>query len=359
MGVGGSDITKPNQAAHSATTPHHTQALPLRGAPASCFFRAPYAGPRDRFSGGRVARRSDTLCCVGILEYRGVTKRFGRHTALEGVSLEVTPGEVFGLLGPNGAGKTTLIRIGLDILRADEGEVLLFGAPLSQETLDRTAYLPEERGVYRRAKVRELLTYLGRLKGLGPVAARSAADHWLQRVGLSHVASQRVESLSKGMTQKVQIAACLMSEPELCVLDEPFSGLDPVNVALITELIQERRAGGRTTVLSTHMMHQVEALCDRVALIHQGHLIVYGQLDEIRRRYSPNEVIVWTAMDLVALGVNATQHKAGGWRIQLPPSETAAGYLNELVRSGVVIDRYEPLVARMDDIFVNLVSGDR
>ena len=288
-----------------------------------------------------------------------MSKRFGQHTALAGVSLDVAPGEVFGLLGPNGAGKTTLIRIGLDILRADEGEVLLFGAEPNPKTLDRTAYLPEERGVYRRAKVRELLGYLGRLKGLRRAAARKAGDHWLERVGLSRVADQRVESLSKGMTQKVQIAACLMTDPELCVLDEPFSGLDPVNVALVTDLIEERRAGGRTTLLSTHMMHQVEALCDRVALIHRGNLVVYGQLDEIRRRYSPHEVIVWTAMDLAALGVQATQYKAGGWRVELPPSATPAGYLHELVRNGVLIDRYEPLVARMDEIFVNLVGGDR
>lgn len=296
---------------------------------------------------------------MGVLGYRGVSKRFGQHSALDGVSLDVVQGEVFGLLGPNGAGKTTLIRIGLDILRPNEGEVSLFGSAPTPNALDRTSYLPEERGVYRRAKVRELLAYLGRLKGMKRTAAREAADRWLERVGLSRVADQRVESLSKGMTQKVQIAACLMSDPELCVLDEPFSGLDPVNVALVTELIEERRRSGRTTVLSTHMMHQVEALCDRVALIHHGTLVVYGQLDEIRRRYSPHEVIVWTAMDLVALGVEATQHKAGGWRVELPQSATPAGYLDELVRNGVSIDRYEPLVARMDEIFVHLVSGGR
>ena len=294
---------------------------------------------------------------VGILAYRGVSKRFGQHTALAGVSLDVAPGEVFGLLGPNGAGKTTLIRIALDILRADEGDVLLFGSAPDPNALDRTAYLPEERGIYRRAKVRELLTYLGQLKGMKRVAAREAVHHWLERVGLSGSADQRVESLSKGMTQKVQIAACLMTNPELCILDEPFSGLDPVNVALVTDLIEERRCSGRTTVLSTHMMHQVEALCDRVALIHRGNLVVYGPLDEIRRQYSPNEVVVWTSMDLLALGIHATEHKAGGWRVELPPSATPAGYLNELVRHGVLIDRYEPLVARMDEIFVNLVSG--
>jgi ABC-2 type transport system ATP-binding protein len=296
---------------------------------------------------------------VGVLAYRGVSKRFGSHTALDDVSLEVMPGEVFGLLGPNGAGKTTLIRIGLDILRADEGDVLLFGARPTRNTLDRASYLPEERGVYRRAKVRELLQYLGSLKGMKRSEARQVADHWLERVGLGEVADQRVESLSKGMTQKVQIAGCLMTEPQLCVLDEPFSGLDPVNVALVTDLIEQRRNRGQTTILSTHMMHQVEALCDRVALIHKGRLIVYGQLAEIRRRYSPNEVIIWTTMDLLALGMRAKQHEPGGWRVELPPSATPAAYLSELVRIGVLVDRYEPLVARMDEIFVNLVSEGR
>ena len=294
---------------------------------------------------------------MGILAFRGVSKRFGGRVALDDVSLEVSRGEVFGLMGPNGAGKTTLIRIGLDILRADEGEVTLFGAPLDRSTLDRTAYLPEERGVYARAKVHELLSYLGRLKGLKPADSRKASARWLERVGLSRVAEHRVESLSKGMTQKVQIAACLMSDPELCVLDEPFSGLDPINVALVRELIEERRANGLTTLLSTHLMHQVEALCDRVALIHEGRLVVYGDLEEIRRRYSPHEVVVWTSMDLAELGVDAVRDTNGSWRVSLPETETAAGYLNELIRSGVLIDRYEPLVARMDDIFVNLVGA--
>ena len=293
---------------------------------------------------------------VEVLAYRQVTKGFGRRVALSEVSLEVLAGEVFGLLGPNGAGKTTLIRIGLDILRPDRGEVMLLGGPPMRSSLDRVAYLPEERGVYRRAKVRELLEYLGRLKGLRPRRARRNAAIWLERVGLSAVAGQRVESLSKGMTQKIQIAACLMSEPELCILDEPFSGLDPVNVALVKDLIGERRASGRATVLSTHLMHQVEALCDRVALLHRGRVVVYGELQEIRRRYSPHEVRVWTAMDLGELGVEAVFEGAGAWRVALPQDETAAAYLHELVRGGVLIDRYEPLIAPMDEIFVHLVS---
>jgi len=203
--------------------------------------------------------------------------------------------------------------------------------------------------------VQDLLEYLGCLKGMKRTEARQAAVQWLERLGLSQVARQRVESLSKGMTQKVQIAGCLMTEPELCVLDEPFSGLDPVNVALVTELIEQRRRRGQTTVLSTHMMHQVEALCDRVALIHRGRLVVYGSLSDIRRQYSPNEVIVWTTTDLVSLGVQAEQHEPGGWRVALPPSATPATYLTQLVRDGVIVDGYEPRVARMDEIFVHLV----
>ena len=292
-----------------------------------------------------------------VLSFRAVSKRFGRSTALEGVSLEVIRGEVFGLLGPNGAGKTTLIRIGLDILRPDRGAVILLGGPPVRASLDRVAYLPEERGVYRRAKVHEFLEYLGRLKGLSRADAQRSAVHWLERVGLIGVTKQRVESLSKGMTQKIQIAACLMTDPELCILDEPFSGLDPVNVALVKDLIDERRARGRTTVLSTHMMHQVEALCDRVALLHRGKVVVYGELAEIRRRYSPHEVRVWTPMELDALGIDAIRDGAGSWRVALPQNESASAYLHQLVRGGVLIDRYEPLIVPMDEIFVHVVSG--
>ncbi len=216
-----------------------------------------------------------------VLEFANVGKTFGKTEALRGVSLSVHSGEIFGLLGPNGAGKTTLIRIGLDILRPDHGTVTLFGSPLHRDTLDRVAYLPEERGLYKKTKVVDALVYFGRLKGLTRRAAKAATAHWLDKVGMSHVARQNVETLSKGMSQKVQLAATLLSEPELCVLDEPFSGLDPLNVDLVKRLIQERRNKGQTTILSTHMMSQVEALCDRVALIHAGERVIYGPLNEV------------------------------------------------------------------------------
>ena len=295
---------------------------------------------------------------MGVLSYRGVSKRFGEKLALLDVSLEVEPGEVFGLLGPNGAGKTTLIRIAFDILRPDSGDVRLFGQPLRRELLDRVSYLPEERGVYRKATTRDLLSYFGRLKGMAPKAAREAADRWLAKVGLEAAADLHVEALSKGMTQKVQIAGALMTEPEFCVLDEPFSGLDPVNVAMVKALILERRSEGKSTVLSTHLMHQVEALCDRVALIHEGRLVVYGALAEIRRKYSHPEVLVRSQREPLETSLTETVHHCGNgdWRVRLHDDAEPYDYLRQLVDAGLNVDRFEPLVATMDDIFLQVVG---
>lgn len=295
---------------------------------------------------------------VGVLSYRDVVKRFGPKVALHGVSLDVQEGEVFGLLGPNGAGKTTLIRIAFDILRPDAGEVRLFGQPLRRELLDQISYLPEERGVYRTAKVRDLMFYIGRLKGLSGKDARRQTKRWLRRVGLESRADDRIEALSKGLTQKVQIAATLMNEPQFCVLDEPFSGLDPVNVALVKELIGERRAKGQTTVLSTHMMHQVEALCDRVALIHRGALMVYGALADIRRQYSGTEVVIRADREPVVDGLadGLAQLGEGRWRAKLANGTAPHRYLEGLHRAGVVVDHFEPIVATMDEIFLRVVG---
>ena len=235
---------------------------------------------------------------TAVLVFEDVWKRYGDKIALSGVSFEVFAGEVFGLLGPNGAGKTTGIRILMDIVRADSGTMRLFGAPLGREHSNRLAYLPEERGLYTKQKVIDVMVYFGKLKGLGASEARARARTWLERIGLSSVENQQVERLSKGMSQKVQIAATLLSEPELCVLDEPFSGLDPVNTALVRDLIGEIRASGRTTILSTHQMSMVETLCDRVALLSEGKLVVYGEVNEVRRRYSASELRISIAGEL-------------------------------------------------------------
>ena len=297
---------------------------------------------------------------MSVLQFDTIHKSYGDTHALRGVSLEVDTGEVFGLLGPNGAGKTSLIRILMDIIRPDSGSITLFGESHRRDHLDRVGYLPEERGLYNKQKVLEVMTYFGTLKGLDRSEAKVRSGQWLERVGLEHTAKWRVERLSKGMGQKVQIAATLFTEPELCVLDEPFAGLDPVNVRLVQELIEERRAAGRTTILSTHQMNQVEALCDRVALIHNGTLMVYGQVSEVRERYSLPEVRVGLDGEVPELAgiVKAVQEGNGTWRLLLGDGVEPRELLAQLVGSGAQVDRFERLLAPMEDIFIRVVQQE-
>jgi ABC-2 type transport system ATP-binding protein len=295
-----------------------------------------------------------------IAVFENLAKSYGQTVALRGVSFDVHGGEIFGLLGPNGAGKSTVIRILMDIIRADSGEVRVFGEPRRREHLDRMGYLPEERGLYTRLNVLDVMTYFGTLKGLTRGGARKRAGEWLDRVELPHVASWKVDRLSKGMSQKVQIASVLMSDPELCVLDEPTTGLDPVNVRLVQELLLERRRQGRTTILSTHHMNQVEALCDRVALINKGRLVVYGEVDEVRRQHSLPEVRVHAEGPLPAVPgiVTIAPEPDGAWRLTLAEAVTPAQALSSLVRAGAQIHRYEPMLAPMEDIFLRVVREE-
>ncbi len=295
-----------------------------------------------------------------LLTFDSIHKSYGETVALRGVSLEVHRGEVFGLLGPNGAGKTTLIRILMDIIRADSGSVTVFGERHHREQLNRFGYLPEERGLYTKHKVLAVLTYFGTLKGLTRREARARAREWLGKVGLPEVENWRVERLSKGMSQKVQLAATLMADPEVCVLDEPFAGLDPLNVRLVQELIQQRRQDGSTTILSTHQMDQVEALCDRVALIHKGRLMVYGGVAEVRQRYSLPEIRIEIEGALPELpGIErAKQESDGSWRLLLADGTSPREVLVALVHSGLEIDRFERVLASMEEIFVRVVQQE-
>lgn len=296
---------------------------------------------------------------MSLLVFDGIRKAYGDVVAVDGVSFDVEEGEVFGLLGPNGAGKTTLIRILMDIIRADEGAITLFGRPFAREALDRIGYLPEERGLYLKLKVVDVMTYFAQLKGLDRAEARRRSGAWLERVGLPDVARRKVETLSKGMSQKVQIASALLAEPELCVLDEPFSGLDPVNVRMVQELILDRRRAGRTTILSTHQMNMVETLCDRVALIDKGRLMVYGGVDEVRRRFSRPEVRVSVEGSLPELaGVRErTREGDSDWRLLLEEGTEPREVLAALVGAGVGVDRFERILAPMEEIFIHVVEG--
>jgi ABC-2 type transport system ATP-binding protein len=295
---------------------------------------------------------------VVILAYDNIVKSYGLTLALRGVSFDVHAGEIFGLLGPNGAGKSTLIRILMDIIRPDSGDVRVFGESRRREHLDRMGYLPEERGLYTKLTVIDVMVYFGALKGLTRPDARRRALEWLERVELPQVATWKIDRLSKGMSQKVQIAAILLSDPELCVLDEPTTGLDPVNVRLVQSLLVERRNNGRTTILSTHQMNQVETLCDRVALIDQGRLMIYGEVDEVRRRYSHPDVIVHATASLPRVP-SVTTIATGGdgvWRVTPADHASYAQVLSDLVSAGAQITRYEPILAPMEEIFLRVVQ---
>ncbi len=295
-----------------------------------------------------------------VLSFERLSKSYGATSALRDVSFDVPSGEIFGLLGPNGAGKSTLIRILMDIIRADAGTVYVFGERRRRDHLDRLGYLPEERGLYTKQTVADVMTYFGSLKGLTRGESRRRALEWLDRVELSQVAGWKINRLSKGMSQKVQIASVLLSDPEVCVLDEPTTGLDPVNVRLVQDLLIERRRNGRTTILSTHQMSQVEALCDRVALLNKGRLMVYGEVPEVRRRYSLPEVRVQARGGIPPSPIVAGAVHEGDstWRVRLADGTPASDLLASLVRSGVPVERFEPMLAPMEDIFLRVVREE-
>ncbi|MBZ5557502.1 MAG: ATP-binding cassette domain-containing protein [Acidobacteriia bacterium] len=300
---------------------------------------------------------------MAIVAFDRVAKSYGATPALHDLSFDVGAGEIFGLLGPNGAGKSTLIRILMDIIRPNAGDVRLFGEHRRRDHLDRLGYLPEERGLYTKLTVVDVMTYFGALKGLTRADARGRALVWLEKVELPQVATWKIERLSKGMGQKVQIAATLLSDPEVCVLDEPTTGLDPVNVRLVQDLLLERRAAGRTTILSTHQMNQVETLCDRVALLDKGRLMVYGTVDEVRRRYSQPEVLVHARGVLPDVAQAAAPAKIvaenGSWRVTLRDGSEPSALLRALVAAGAEIDRFEPMLAPMEEIFLRVVKEGR
>lgn len=227
-----------------------------------------------------------------MLELERITKRYDGVTAVESLSLRVGPGDIFGLLGPNGAGKTTTIRMIMGIIQPDEGEVRVFGERLSERLKDSIGYLPEERGMYRKMKILDHLVFLGEIKGVPARTAAERARRWLDRVELGGWADKTVESLSKGMAQKVQFVSTILHEPRLVILDEPFTGLDPINTQLLQDIIAEMRREGRTVILSTHLMDQVEKLCENICLINRGRPVLEGRLADIKMRFGQNVISI-------------------------------------------------------------------
>ena len=291
------------------------------------------------------------------LEVRGVTKTYGTKIAVNDVSFSVEPGEVFGLLGPNGAGKTSLIRMVMDIMRPDSGEIRVLDKPPGRELKSRVGYLPEERGLYQSQKVGEVLRFLGELKGLPRHVATQRADRYLERVGLLETRNKRMKELSKGMQQKVQIAAVALPEPEFLILDEPFEGLDPVNQVLITELIKELQGEGKTIVLSSHRMDQVEVLCRNVVLLNQGQTILSGGVREIREKHADSSVTLEVDRDMKTHpAVERVETVEKGQRVWLRDGTSTEELLSALITEGVKISRFEKSLPSLNDVFVRAVS---
>jgi ABC-2 type transport system ATP-binding protein len=276
------------------------------------------------------------------------------------VSFEVYPGEILGLLGPNGAGKTTTIRMLLDIFEPDSGTVSLLGGPMTEEKKSRIGYLPEERGLYQDQKLEQVLVYLATLKGLEEGEARERLERWFKRLELYEHREKKVQELSKGMQQKAQIISTLVHEPDLLVIDEPFSGLDPVNTRLVKDIIEEQQAAGRGIIMSTHQMHQVEALCSRIVLINQGEGVLYGDVDKIKREFAGNAVILEGQGEFETLpGVLEARRRDGVWHLALEPGTSPQALFRTLANQEVKIERFEIAEPSLDDIFITVVKGGR
>lgn len=289
-----------------------------------------------------------------------VSKSFGPVQAVQSISLAIQPGEVFGLLGPNGAGKTTLIRLIMDIFRPDSGAIQVFGHHLSDYDKNRIGYLPEERGLYTRQKVVSILEYFACLKGMSNSQAHASVLSWLDRFDMAEVKNRKVQELSKGNQQKVQILATLVSEPDILILDEPFSGLDPVNVRFILNVIREHAERGKTILLSTHQMALVETLCQRVFMINKGKQVLYGPLEQIQRQHSDNAVLVQSEADYNQCPLIENIHPNGKTvKIYLKEGIPHKEFLAWLVHSGHDVDSFERATTPLEDIFIKLAEESR
>jgi ABC-2 type transport system ATP-binding protein len=297
-----------------------------------------------------------------------VRKRFGSVLAVDDVSFEVHAGEIFGLLGPNGAGKTTTIRMMLDIFRSDGGEISVLGGALDEAKKNRIGYMPEERGLYKDLKLEPTLVYLATLKGLSQTAARERLETWLRRLDLWDHRGKKVQDLSRGMQQKAQLIATLVHEPDLIVVDEPFAGLDPVNTRLVKEIMEEQRQAGRTIIMSTHQMYQVETLCNRIVLIHRGRSVLYGEVEQIQRDFGGHAVLVEGEGELPQLpGVLEVRHETNGagngaanhaLHLSLEPGTTPQDVFRALAgQTAYQVERFEIAEPSLEEIFVAVVQA--
>ena len=299
-----------------------------------------------------------------VIQVECVSKNYGSFRAVDGLSFEVYRGEIFAMLGPNGSGKTTTMRMILDLLRPDSGTIAVFGGPLGDATRDRIGYLPEERGLYRSVQVIEMMIYLGTLKGLSRRDAQQRSQRMLERLEMGAQSRKKISELSKGMQQKIQFAVTVLHDPDLIIVDEPFSGLDPVNALVLKDLLLEFKGRGGTVVMSTHQMTQVEEMADRLFLIHRGQQKLYGTVDAIRRQYAQHAIIVegrgdWAAIPGVT-AVEARDNGRGAMLLRLAEGVSSDSVLAAISASGTAhLERFELAVPDLNDIFIRVVEENQ
>jgi ABC-2 type transport system ATP-binding protein len=294
-----------------------------------------------------------------IISVVGVTKRFGDVAAVRELSLEVSPGTIYGLLGPNGAGKTTTLRMVLGIFLPDEGTISVFNGQGSEDAKRRIGYLPEERGLYRKMKVGDVLQFFSEIKGVDKRTSAGRVDSWLDKVGLGDWKQKKVEELSRGMQQKVQFIATVIHEPDLLILDEPFSGMDPVNTAQMKDIVLEQKNAGKTVVFSTHIMEQAEKLCDEICLLNKGRAVLKGPLAEIKRSYGTDSVHIQYSGDGSFIkqmpGVRSVDDYGNYVELKLSRDADASALLREICTK-VAVTRFEVVEPSLNRIFIENVS---
>jgi ABC-2 type transport system ATP-binding protein len=291
------------------------------------------------------------------VEVNHVFKSYADKVAVNDLSFSVAQGEMFGLIGPNGAGKTTTIRMMMDIIKPDSGGVTILGEKLTEASKNRLGYLPEERGLYRQLTVIDSITYLASLKGMDRQSAEEKADELLNHTGMLPYKGKKIEELSRGMGQIIQFIVTIIHDPELVVLDEPFSGLDPVNTELLKGIFVDLRNQGKAVILSTHQMNQVEELCDRILMIDNGRSVLQGNLTEIKSKYRSNSVIIDSEGDWGQIpGVNEKRTHKGYVELILDHNTTPKQVLERLVSSGILINRFEVATPSLNEIFLKVVG---
>ena len=294
---------------------------------------------------------------MNTVEVKHVVKSFADKVAVDDLSFSVAPGEIFGLIGPNGAGKTTTLKMMMDIIKPDSGEVTVLGEKLSEAAKNQIGYLPEERGLYKKQRVIDTIVYLASLKGMNERSAEEKANQMLEQTGMLPYARKKIEELSKGMSQLIQFIVTTIHDPQLLILDEPFSGMDPVNTESSKKMVLDLRNQGKAVILSTHQMNQVEELCDRILMVNKGRAVLYGGLAEIKSKYRNNSVLLDFEGELGELrGVTEKRIHKNHVELFLDDTTSPQQLLEDLLARGIIVNRYEIATPPLNEIFIKVVG---